>query len=278
MRVEAGLIEDYINRDEVVITKRIKNLFYINSRKLIEFAVKVLKSAIKLESSKLNEEEKRMLGMLYYSFYLEAPEKLGYKSFEDALYNLYSNNKEVIEEAVEILKYNYLHIDFVDKTVDLGAPSPLDLHCTYSIDQIMAALGYFNESRKPSFREGVKYFESMKLDAFFVTLNKSEKDYSPSTLYEDYAINERLFHWQSQSRTSVESDTGQRYINHLNIGNKIILFVRENKKNGGLTTPYTFLGEAEYISHSGSTPISFVWRLKEEMPAWMVEVANKGAV
>lgn len=278
MKAEAGLIKEYINKDEEIITKRIKNLFHINSRKLIEFAVKVLTSSSKLETSKLSEEEKHMLGMLYYSFYIEAPEKLGYESFAKALYNLCVNNKELIEESVEILNYNYLHIDFIDKAVDLEADVPLDLHCNYSIDQIMAAFGYFNENKKPSFREGVKYFKEMKLDAFFITLNKSEKDYSPSTLYEDYAINERLFHWQSQSRTSVESETGQRYINHLNTGNKIVLFVRENKKKDGMAAAYTYLGEAEYVRHSGSMPISFVWRLKEEMPAGMMGAANKGVV
>ena len=33
-------------------------------------------------------------------------------------------------------------------------------------------------------------------------MNKSEKDFSPSTMYEDYAINDKLFHWQSQSQDS----------------------------------------------------------------------------
>lgn len=171
-----------------------------------------------------------------------------------------------------------MHIEFVSKIVDLGFSCQLDLHCNYTIDQIMAAFGYFNESKKPSFRAGVVYFKEKKVDAFFITLNKSEKDYSPSTLYEDYAINETLFHWQSQSRTSVESETGQSYINHMDTGNKIILFVRENKKRDGFAAPYTYFGEAEYVSHSGSMPISFVWRLKEEMPADMMATANKGVV
>jgi superfamily II DNA or RNA helicase len=275
MKVEAGLMPDFNNRDEEMITKRLKNLFHINSRKLIEFAVKVLATGAKIQESKFNEEEKLMLGMIYYSFYLGTPESLGVKTFEAALSIVCENNKVMIEEVLEILDYNYRHIDFVDKHIDLGATCPLDLHCSYSIDQIMAAFGYFNENKKPSFREGVKYFKEMNLDAFFVTLNKSEKDYSPSTLYEDYSINERLFHWQSQSRTSVESETGQRYINHLKTENKIVLFVRENKKQEGLAAPYTYLGEAEYVSHSGSMPISFVWRLKEEMKAGMMRVANK---
>jgi superfamily II DNA or RNA helicase len=278
MKVEAGLIEDFNNRDEAVLTKRLKNLFHINSRKLIEFAVKLLTQYPKMKKNRFNEEEKLMLGMLYYSLYLDSPEKLGFNSFEEALGILCSNNKEIVEEAIEILRYNYEHIEFVDKNVDLGVSCPLNLHCTYSTDQIMAAFGYFNEKKKPLFMAGVIEFKKMKLDVFFITLNKSEKEYSPSTLYEDYAINERLFHWQSQSRTSVESETGQRYINHLRKGSKIILFVRENKKQDGLAAPYTYLGEVEYVSHSGNMPISFVWRLKEEMPAGMMRVANKSIV
>ncbi|MCM0647246.1 DUF3427 domain-containing protein [Clostridium swellfunianum] len=278
MKVETGLMESFNNKEEEVITKRFKNLFHINSRELIGFATRVLSLGENIKAEVFSEKEKLMLGMIYYSFYLEAPEKLGFTTFEEGLSELCVNNKELMKEALEILQYNYLHIDFVDKQVDLGVECPLDLHCSYSVDQIMAAFGYFEESKKPSFREGVKYFREKKLDAFFVTLNKSEKDYSPSTLYEDYAINERLFHWQSQSRTSVESETGQRYINHLKTDNRIVLFVRENKKQDGVTSPYIYLGEVEYVRHEGNMPISFVWRFKEEMPAGMMGVANKSIV
>lgn len=278
MKVEAGIMQDFQIKDEEVMTKRLRNLFHINSRKLIQFATKALTCGLKMQHTQFNKEEKLMIAMIYYSFYLEAPEKLGFSSFEKALDTLYEDNKEIIEEAVEILQYNYMHIDFVDKHVELGCTYPIDLHCAYSTDQIMAALGYFEESKKPAFREGVKHFKEKKVDAFFITLNKSEKDYSPSTLYEDYAINERLFHWQSQSRTTVESEMGQRYINHLSTGNKIILFVRENKKKDGLTSAYTYLGEAEYVSHMGNSPISFVWKLKEEIPAGLMRAANKSIV
>jgi hypothetical protein len=315
MKVDAGLINDFGNADEDIVAKRFKNFFHINSRKLIEYWVKVLQNVCGNVSdndtgnvtgnvsdndtgndtgyftSKVtgndealpnshyaDEEERFMLGMLYYSFFAEPPERLGYGTFADALMPLCVNNKGMIEEIIEILEYNYQHIDFIDKDADIGAVCPLNVYCSYSVDQIMAAFGYFNESKKPSFREGVKYFNEFELDAFFVTLNKSEKDYSPSTLYEDYAINERLFHWQSQSRTSVKSPTGQRYINHLKTGNKIVLFVRENKKSGSIAEAYTFLGEAEYVSHSGDMPISFIWRMKEEIPGSMMQKANKGIV
>src|SRR5699024_5785132 len=161
---------------------------------------------------------------------------------------------------------------------DFDFPTPLTVHSTYSREQVLAALGYFNEDQCPAFREGVKYFKDKKLDVFFVTLNKSEKDYSPSTLYEDYAINERLFHWQSQSQTSEQSPTGQRYIHHKERGQKIALFVREYRNENGYTSPFIFLGECEYVSHQGEKPISFVWRLKEEMPPALAARANKSVV
>ena len=80
-------------------------------------------------------------------------------------------------------------------------------------------------------REGVKWLPDKHLDVFFVTLNKADKDYSPTTMYNDYSISESLFHWQNQSTTAENSPTCQRYINHKERGNKVLLFVREFKSD-----------------------------------------------
>jgi superfamily II DNA or RNA helicase len=177
LKVEADLINDFYNEDEKTITKRLKNLFHINSIKFIEFSIKSLKLFIEgCQVENCSEEQKLMLGMLYYSFYQDSPEKLQYESFEEALIKL-CKNKELMEEAIEILTYNYENIDFVAKSVNLRFTNPLELHCSYSTDQIMAAFGYFNEDKKPSFREGAKYFSDRKTDTFFITLNKAEKDF-----------------------------------------------------------------------------------------------------
>lgn len=144
-----------------------------------------------------------------------------------------------------------------------------------STDQVLAAFGFWNEEKAPAFREGVKYFEDMGTDIFFITLNKSDKDVSPSTLYEDYAINEHLFHWQTQSRISEETNTAKQYIQHKRIGNRIALFVRKYKEENNSTSPFVFLWEAEFVRHEGNKPMSFVWRLKAEMPPGLVPVANK---
>src|SRR5699024_7841630 len=128
--------------------------------------------------------------------------------------------------------------------------TPLTVHSTYSKEQILAALDYYNEKNCPAFREGVKHFKEMKMDAFFITLNKSEKDFSLSILYEDYAINEHLFHWKSQSRLTLQSPTAKKYIHHKENKHQIALFVRENNKEYWYTSPFTFLGTCSYVSHS----------------------------
>ena len=56
-----------------------------------------------------------------------------------------------------------------------------------------------------------KCMQQERCDVFLITLNKTEKRFSPSTRYRDYAINRSLFHWESQSRTTADSPTGQRY-------------------------------------------------------------------
>ena len=116
---------------------------------------------------------------------------------------------------------------------------------------------------------------SRKLDLLMVTLNKTEKDYSPSTLYEDYAIDAQHFHWQSQSTTSVKSPTGQRYIAHEEHGYRTLLFVREHKRSRGLAPAYAFLGPVRYVRHYGDKPISMIWRLDHTLPAHLQRVTRR---
>lgn len=275
MLVEADLAPNYSFDKEELITKRLHKLFHLNSRKLLDFFIRYVDSRGNLDV--ISEEEKLMENMLYYSFFQSEPDKEGYTSINQALRHILSND-QMQDEITRVLTFNYQSIKTIEIDHDFDFVTPLTVHSTYSTEQILAALGYFNENKKPAFREGVKYFKEKKLDIFFTTLNKSEKDFSPSTLYEDYAINERLFHWQSQSKVSQNTPTAQRYIHHRKRGNKIALFVREYKAEKGYTAPFIFLGTCEYVSHSGDKPVSFIWKLKHEMPPALVPVANKSII
>ncbi|MFC0272999.1 DUF3427 domain-containing protein [Metabacillus herbersteinensis] len=255
--------------NEKYITSRLPNLFHINSRKLLEFFMQYIK-----ECTVRTEEEKLMLAMLYYSFYQNHPEKEGFASMEEGL-NQIIFVEEFKQEILEILNFQYNSLETMEIDNEFNFPCPLQVHSRYSTAQVLAALGYFNASESPSFREGVKHFKDKKLDIFFTTLNKSEKDFSPSTLYDDYAINETLFHWQTQSRVAEGSDIANRYMTHKKKGHKLALFVREYKREQGLTSSFIFLGLVDYIKHSGSKPVSFVWSLHEEIPPYLVPRANK---
>ncbi|MBO9610356.1 MAG: DUF3427 domain-containing protein [Paenibacillaceae bacterium] len=274
LMMEAGVAE---NREDgewhnaEFVAKRVPALLHLDSRRLLRYLVAFLKGGMNPPQT---EEERLMLGQLYYTFYRAEPGKQGYASVIAALRDTLAY-PAFRREVIAILTYKLAHLDFVDKPHTFPYVCPLAVHCRYSMDQILAAFGYWNEEKAPSFREGVKYFEDKKTDIFFITLNKSDKDFSPSTLYEDYAINEWLFHWQTQSRTAEDSPTAQRYIHHRRLGTRVALFVREYKEEHNYTAPYVFLGEAEYVKHEGNKPMSFVWRLKVEMPPAMVPAANK---
>lgn len=144
---------------------------------------------------------------------------------------------------------------------------PLQLHARYTRDEVLAAIGRATLAKPFSHREGPLWHEPTNTDYFFITLQKSEKDYSPSTRYRDYAISPELFHWESQSTTPERSPTGQRYIHHAARGSHVMLLVRSsNKDSYGRTPPFTFLGPATYQRHSGERPMAIVWRLSRPMP------------
>lgn len=273
LMAEAKLRDPFGIQDGETLIKRIPYLININSKRMLEFLIQYIEYGYQPQSV----EERLMLNMFYYTFYRSKPNKQGFASINEGIRFILSS-EAFRKEIVDILKYNDTHLDFVAKPNTFPFACPLEVHCSYSTDQVLAAFGYWNENKSLPFQAGVLYISDKKTDTFFITLNKSEKDFSPSTLYEDYAINETLFHWQTQARTSVNSQTAQRYIHHRERESKIALFVREYKEENGIACPFIFLGEANYVLHEGDKPVSFVWRLKEEMPAAFVPVANKGIV
>jgi hypothetical protein len=160
------------------------------------------------------------------------------------------------------------------KVLGWTAAVPLSLHSTYRLDDILSAFGLMSPERPHRIREGVKYDKATNSDIFFVTLEKTEKHYSPTTRYRDYAISPQLFHWESQSTTTVRSKTGQRYLKHRERGTHVLLFVRQAKRDAGKTQPYVFLGPADYVSHAGERPIAITWRLRLPIPAELFQQAR----
>jgi hypothetical protein len=154
---------------------------------------------------------------------------------------------------------------------------PLTPHARYSREEVVAALGYAEGVKPKVTQGGILWIPESRSDVFFIDLQKSERDYSPTTMYRDYAINRELFHWESQSRQTPAQPTVQRYIGHHERGTRVLLFVRERKKFELGTQPFTFLGPANYVEHRGERPVAFTWRLASPMPEEMFEIARSVA-
>lgn len=271
--VRADVREDFTEPLESTLTKAFTRFAVIDSRRWIRFLLDLLPRLDDVDFDSLSPAEQRMLQMFYVTVWGKPAENWSSDEVLDNLYAL-SDSPVLLGELLELLHYRYEQIDFIDEPVELGFDCPLDLHCTYTRDQLLAALDFM---RPATVREGVKWLPEKQLDVFFVTLNKADKDYSPTTMYNDYSINENLFHWQSQSTTAAESPTGQRYIHHKERGSRVLLFVREFKVDriSGGAEAYTFLGTANYMKHEGSRPMNITWKLDRPIPAKFLKKTNK---
>ena len=269
----ADVIDDFTEPLEETMTKAMARLAVIDSRRWISFLLDLLPRLDDVDFHKLSDLEKRMLQMFYITVWGKAAEDWQSDEVWENLYAL-ADSPVLLDELIELLRYQYDRIDFIDEPVDVGFDCPLDLHCTYTRDQLLVALDFLKPA---TVREGVKWLPDQKLDVFFVTLNKADKDYSPTTMYNDYSINEWLFHWQSQSTTAEHSSTGQRYIHHKEQGSRVLLFVREFKSdritNGA--EAYTYLGTASYVKHECEKPMNITWRLDAPIPAKYLKKTNK---
>ncbi len=269
----ADVIENFTEPLESTMTKALARFAVADSRRFIAFLLNTLPRIGNVDFATLSNVEKRMMQMFYVTVWGKPAENWNDEEVRNNLYAL-SDSTTMLSELQELLKIRFDQIDFIDENVDLNFDCPLDLHCTYTRDQILVAMDFMKPA---TMREGVKWLPEKNADLFFVTLNKAEKDYSPTTMYKDYSINDVLFHWQSQSTTAENSPTGQRYIHHAERGSKVLLFVREFKADRltGSAEAYTYLGTAKYVSHSGSKPMNITWKLERPIPAKFLKKTNK---
>lgn len=180
--------------------------------------------------------------------------------------------RPIKEELVDLLAVLRDRSRLETRPIDPTGIVPLHSHATYALYEIIAAYGLVSRDLLRETREGVVWAPAHQSDLFLVTLNKSETDYTPTTLYRDYPISPTLFHWESQSRTAPESPTGQRYINHDAGGSAVVLFVRQNRDDErGQSAPYLCLGPARYVRHESSRPMKITWELARPMPTEIFE-------
>jgi superfamily II DNA or RNA helicase/HKD family nuclease len=164
-----------------------------------------------------------------------------------------------LDELFEVLEDRVSHL-----TPDPGIlpDVPLHVHARYTRIEILAACGVGDGARVMPWQTGVLYVEALPADLLAFTLDKTRGAFSPTTRYRDYAISRDLIHWESQSVTRADSETGRRYQEHAGRGSHVLLFARLNTGERA----FHFLGPARYVRHESEQPMAITWKLEYRLP------------
>ena len=259
---------------EKALLRAVRRSLHVDDPERIHFYRGVLTRAGAPRSADFDVRQQRLLWMLVWGLW---GLKRTFPDVDAGLRELW-RHPAVLQELSELLAALDARSSTLPAPSQLDPALPLAVHAVYAQSEILAAYGLGSPAAPPQVREGVKWMEDARTDVFFVTLHKAERDYSPTTMYRDYAVSRELFHWESQATQSQASPAVRRYIEHRARGTQVHLFLRDRKTlSHGATAPYVFAGPLEYVSHERDRPVSFTWRLPTPMPEELFEVARSVA-
>ena len=218
--------------------------------------------------------QRQMALMFYYDLFQEAGQ---YNSLQGMFNDLSSDGLfcNEMSELIVLLKNRCEAYEMKDNSSIMNFP--LKLHGVYTKDQILVAVGTSSIDKKSSCREGCERNKRLNIEAMFVDIIKDREEGS-NTNYNDFAINENLFNWETQNSVSPTSQAGRNYINQTQT---MLLFVRQQNsypEDKYRTMGFTYLGEVKLDRWQGTKPIEIVWKLKTPIPASVLNYAKHRAV
>jgi superfamily II DNA or RNA helicase/HKD family nuclease len=213
--------------------------------------------------------------LVYYRLWGDKGGNLGITSLDDAFRRL-ARNPSILADLDEILAWSQDTTDVSGLIPQLPFVCPLELHAHYGGKEIQAVFGRANLETAGQAGVGSFHFADVKTYVLLVTFQKTEKEFSPSTMYADYPISRELMHWESQANTAQHHTDGQNLIHHQERGYTILVFARDQKRRNNATVPFTYLGPVDMVSYESDRPIKMVWRLRHAMPVEMFEDNRRG--
>ena len=265
LRREAGHENRPAGPHDAALSKALARLLHVGDEERLRQWLAWVALPAPPEPALPGSREQRLQWMLFSA--------LGFRSravseWPQAMSELWSS-APLREELMDLLALLADRSRRVHTPLDSLGAVPLASHATYGLYEIIAAYGVLGtKGNLREVREGVLWVDAHKTDLLFVTLDKSDADFKPTTRYADYAVSPSLFHWESQNATSSASPTGRRYVEHVQRGSRVVLFVRERKKDDrGDVMPYLCLGAVRYVSHESERPMRILWELERPMPA-----------
>jgi superfamily II DNA or RNA helicase/HKD family nuclease len=264
LRADAGLSVLPAGPNETALHRACGRILHVDDRLRIDAYRRFLRSPAPPDVGSLPDRDRRLLRMLVASI---ADSALTTATTLEEACELIWSHPQVLSELLELVDVLDARVTHLQYDLPSHPDVPLRVHGRYTRIEILAAFGIGANARVSPWQTGVYWANQAKADLLAFTLDKTSGQFSPTTRYHDYAISRELIHWQSQSATKEDSETGLRYRNHVRLGSSILLFARLRTDD----RPFWFLGPATYVKHEFETPMSVTWRLEHSLPGDLFE-------
>ncbi len=272
LKRDAGKISYMDDSVTIRLEKGMKNFLHHNTASFLHF----VEGFVNGNENYRKGENVTYATMLYYILYGDRIDRAGFKDTDmyyalerihDMKYNYFK------EEIKEIVTYLLSNLEITTYLLGDKVLPGLELYGCYTREEIFTLVGRQTADRRmQGTASGVFHLQKENATLLFVTLNKSDKDFSPSTQYDDYVIDVNHFHWQSQNTDSHNNKRGLTYIQQAQTKRKIILFVRKEKKDSCGTSPFHCFGFVNYVESHGDFPMNVTWKLKSPIMAQYMKV------
>ncbi|WP_437650357.1 DUF3427 domain-containing protein [Sorangium sp. So ce362] len=259
LRADAGLPLLGAGPHEEALRRACGRLLHVDDFARIEAYRRLLASAACPDSGAMSLRERRLLRMLVASV---ADRAIGKATPLAQACALVWAHPQVRAELVEVMDLLADRVDHVHRAIATHPDVPLEVHARYSRIEILAAFGVGGGAKVAPWQTGVYWAKDAGADLLAFTLDKTSGQFSPTTRYRDHAISRQLIHWESQSSTRAESETGRRYQQHAALGTAVMLFARLRSDERA----FWFLGPASYVRHASELPMAITWRLHHALP------------
>ena len=256
---DAGLPLAAAGPNETELRRACGRLLHIDDTERIRGYQALLSRTEAPRPETLPAREQRLLRMLVASVANRVVHKDD--SLERGIELLFAH-PQICAELRELLDVLSARVDHLHRPLPELPDVPLQVHARYTRLEILAACGIGTGAKVGSWQTGVYWAQDVPADLLAFTLDKTGGGFSPTTRYRDYAISRELVHWESQSRTRADSETGIRYQKHASRGSSVMLFARQRVDQRA----FHFLGPATYVSHESERPMAITWRLHERLP------------
>lgn len=243
---------------EETLRRACGRLLHVDDTARIDSYRRLLKSLTPPAVVELSTVDQRFLRMLVASVVDKAVAKTTPLAEGCALLWQHPQVRAELGELLDVLAERVEHV-----SLPLTSPPdvPLSVHARYTRLEILAAFGLGEGAKVAPWQTGVYWAKEVNADLLAFTLDKTSGQFSPTTRYRDYAISRELLHWESQSVTREDSETGLRYQQHVKRGSCIMLFARLRSDDRA----FYFLGPATYVKHEAELPMAVTWRLQHRL-------------